>query len=306
MSEIQMSIFDEEIISILEEPHDNKDYEERVKNAFKELLVFSKKRNNPSFISSKGLPVKIRNYVLDFKKNGWIDTEKSMLQIKEEYINFHTVEELIDDYQISIKSLLSKPNLCWYKDFLQLRNFSGPRRFKNKSDKDRFYNEKSKITKEVALQLGLNHFINVPSSRGHKMSAISSKWARKYVIPTLAKYVIPITDIDKMESFFKNHTFFFGRRDWDWEGLSNIPAYPTFKAFSPTEFELACLTQVEDENTLKMIFDYLGYATGSGLLENRRIVFPEGWSIERYEESLTEEDKELIGLDKERLKRLHA
>lgn len=303
----QLSIFDEEIILAAQEPKDKKGREERIKTAFEELLDYSKGRGNPVYIGKKSIPPNAKLYLMDFAKKGWVQLRHDGLQILREYIKFHTVDELIEEYRNSANELLAKPGVCWYKDFLELRNFYGPIQFKEEEDRKQFRIEKDKVTKEVALKLGLDHFMNVPSSRGHQMNSISSKWAKKHVLPVIAEHVIPITDIDEMESFFESHVFCFGRRDWDWENSCsfNVPAYPEFKKFSPTEFDLACLTQAEDEKTVALIFKYMGHSSGWGIMDGRTVIYPHGWSMEKYEESLTEEDLEIIQKDKERLARLH-
>lgn len=303
----QLSIFDEEIVLGANEPQDVKKRKERVSNAFDELLELAKKRGNPIYIGIKNLPSNIKLYLLDFKENGWIEVRNDAIQIKRKYLKFHTVNELVEEYRSSANELLAKPDVCWYKHFLNLRNFFGPIQYKSDQIRNEFYIEKSKVTKELAMKLGLNHFMKVPSSRGHIMNSVSSKWAKKYVLPVIAEHVIPITDINEMENFFKKHAFFFGRRDWDWEksGSFKVPAYPVFKIFSPTEFNLACLSQAKDEKTVALIFKYMSHSSGRGVLNNRTIIYPAGWSMERYEQSLTDEDKEVIQLDKERLARLH-
>lgn len=276
------------------------------KAVFETLLDYFKELRNPYTMNIEYLPLKVKTYLDNFEAEGWIKIEQNRIEIKHQYIKFHTVEELADEYQAKMDHWLNKPDVCWYNDILQVRNFFGPIRFKDKNDQKAFYLEKNRITKEAAKQLGLNHFINKPSSRGHKMSPFDSKWTKEHVLPTIVEHVISITDIDEMYQFFREHTFFFGRRDWNWDKspVQTAP-YAEYRAFLPTEFDLACLCEAKDLKTVKLIMDYQGSAFGGDLM-NRKIIYPNGWSYERYEATLTDEDKELIKKDKERLARLHG
>src|SRR5690606_6307513 len=165
------------------------------------------------------------------------------------------------------------------------------------------YRQKKRVTKEIAYRLGLEHFKNVPTSRGSKMSSLDSKWQQENVLPLIAKHVIPMMDMDEIEEFFRSHAFFCGRWDWNSKGA---PPRPEVKGFYPTEFELACLSQATDEKTVKEIFDYMGCSMGSGVSEGKTLIFPDGWSKEKYYESLTEEDKRILEEDRLRLERLHG
>ncbi|RKJ27626.1 hypothetical protein D7X33_42785, partial [Butyricicoccus sp. 1XD8-22] len=121
--------------------------------------------------------------------------------------------------------------------------------------------------------------------------------------------IIPITDFDQMDDFFRTHVFFMGRRDWQ-EGYRQdfeIPPYPEFKRLSPSYFDIACLCEAEDEKAVKLILDYSGSVYGySEKNSDLTFLYPNGWSMEKYESTLTDKDRELIRKDKERLKRLHS
>src|SRR5690606_25928488 len=120
---------------------------------------------------------------------------------------------------------LSKPDVCWYKHVLPAINFGPlPIRYKDEQTKQAVIKKKYEIIKDVATILGLDHFLNVPSSRGQKITAFSSKWAKENVLPLVVELVKPINDYDEMQDFFESHIFFFGRRDWDW-GCKTV-AYP--------------------------------------------------------------------------------
>lgn len=280
---------------------------EQVEQAFKEVQEISKSRGNPYFMGLTSIEAKTRMLFPEFEKAGWIKLRGSGFEILEDYLVYHTVEELINDYRIKSEALLNKPKVCWYGDFLSLRNHHRPIRFASEDDRELYHDEKSKVTKEYALKLGLDHFMNVPSSRGMKMSGnFSTAWSKENVLPIIAEKVIAITDIEEMDDYFRRHVFFYGRRDFDKKGYNKdykIPPYPEYRSFSPTEFDLACLCQADDQKTVQLIFDYMGCAYGG--IRNKEIIYPPGWSKEVYEDSLTAEDKEVIRLDKERLERLH-
>lgn len=42
----------------------------------------------------------------------------------------------------------------------------------------------------------------------------------------------------------------------------------------------------------------MSHSSGGGVMNKRTIIYPAGWSMERYEQSLTDEVKEIIQLDK--------
>lgn len=280
--------------------------ETKIQEMFVLLQQDFKKTNNPFRKSIKYLPEKLKLYLQYFEDKGWIKIEMgTSVQIIDEYVDWHTPEEVVDTYQEQMETLLLSPNICWYTDVLQLRNFHGPIRFRSNEDRERWYELKKEITKQASIQLGLNHFLNVPSSRGPKMSSLSS-WAKKHVLPIIAEHVISISDYDEMENFFREHSFFFGRRDWDW-GKSTFPLapYPVFKSFSPTEFKIACFCEAQDQKTVALILEYMGYASGGGIHKDRKVIFPKGWSMEKYNDSLTADDIDLIYSDIERLDRLH-
>lgn len=302
----QLSLFDEEVY--VEIPVDQNKYQSKVQEMFNRLLDISKEKGNPYYLSLNEIPAEIQAYLLDFKKQKFIEMNDISIHIQGEYLKFHTVEELVQEYQQKIEEILSKPNFCWYKNILSISNFFGPYQYRNEQDRQLFYQRKQEIDKEVACRLGLKHFLEVPSSRGEKMKILSSKWARKYVIPIIVERVLAMDDYDEVQEFFKNAVFFCGRRDWDWE--DDVAPYPEFKKLQFSKLEIASLAQAKDEETIKLVLDYAGCVFLSSnynqhLKENEFIIYPEGWSFEKYEESLTDEDKEKIRLDQERLKRLH-
>src|SRR5699024_81529 len=277
--------------------------EESIQEKFKEVQRISKEKLNCYFIGLHEISNMLR-YVDEFEKRGWIERKGSNgFLIPDKYVDFHTPDEVIDNFKECINQVMQKENLAWYEDVLPVINFaSSPIRLKNEEEKKEINKRKKEVIKKTALKMGLQHFINVPKARGHKMYNFNSKWERENLLPLIAKYVIPIQDYDDMEQFFRTQYFFTGRMDWK----TNMSApYPDFNRFSPSFLEIASLCEATEQSTVQLILDYSGNVTGGKPEEPSYILYPENWSWERYENSLTDEDIQKIEDDKERLKRLH-
>jgi hypothetical protein len=269
------------------------------KQDFKKLGNYHSKQKS---CLSKGL----YPYYLYFEERGWVKLDGQRVIPNRALLDYHTSEEAIEPYQTSVERFLSQKNKCWYKDFLSIRNHCGPYEFKTNKDKEEYEKLKKQISKEVATTLGLEHFLNVPSSRGSKMNRFDSKWEKKHVIPMIASKVIHMTDFDEIKKFFRTHAFFCGRRDWIWKDCTLTAPYPEFKTVMLTEFDIACLTEANDEKTVALILSYTGGGWTNFDSNNRKILYPLGWSYKRYQESLTFDDVEKIFSDIERLNRLHG
>jgi len=226
--------------------------------------------------------------------------------ILDEFVKFHTTEELINGYEEILWKAISKPDVSYYDNVLPLINSAcSPIRYENDKQREIVYKRKQLIVKDIVTELGLNHFLNVPSARGMKMKLFNSKWIKEHVLPTVINIVKDIDDYDEMEYFFRNNTFFFGRRDWNW-GYNDIAPYPEYKQILPSPLDIAALSEATEDKDIKLILEYVGNASGGSFYSPQDAIYPDGWSFERYEETLTEEDKQLIKEDEERLKRLHG
>lgn len=285
----------------------------KISEQFAVLQKLFKERKNSYCMNISDLPRDMIVYIDEFEKEGWIERHNGgAINIKDEYLIYHTPEEVIEEYRQVIDSVLARPSYSWYEDILPVVNFGPmPIRFKSDEERNLIYKLRKEVVKETTIKLGLKHFIEVPSSRGHKMNPFPSKWARKYVLPMIAELVIPITDYDEMENFFNAHVFFMGRRDWDRDGYRSdykIPPYPEFKKLCPGSFDIACLCEAKDEKTVELVLDYSGSSYGytEKVRDDLIYLYPQGWSMERYQSSLTNTDKELIKQDQERLKKLHS
>lgn len=285
--------------------------EERILEKFKELQDLFKENCNGYYYPLEELPNDMMIYIDEFEKKGWIEKRgKDGINILDEYLAHYTPEEVIERYKQKVNEALSQPNVSWYENILPVVNHTLlPIRYKNETEKEQIHQMRLEVIKDTVKKLGLKHFLEVPSSRGYKLNPFTSKWSRENVIPMIAKKIIPITDFDEMKSFFDNHLFFMGRKDWDkrlYRDGYEIPPYPVFKKIIPGYFAIACLCEAKDEQTIKLILDYSGTAYGYSEKTNPNltILFPEGWSMERYQATLTDKDKKLIKEDQERIKRL--
>ncbi|MFD1363144.1 hypothetical protein [Lentibacillus salinarum] len=284
--------------------------DERVLEKFHQLQQAFKEKQNAYNMRLEEMPKDIIMYLDEFQKRGWIEKRHtSGINIPDDYLAYHTADELIEEYQDAMNRVLDRPGINWYNHVLPIMNGkSSPIRWKNKKVRQEVSQAKHEINKKAAQTLGLKHFLEVPESRGKRMKCLDSKWERKHVIPKIAEIVLEITDFDEMEDLFRNHAFFCGRRDWTW-GKSTIPIapYPEFKRLMPNVFDIACLCEAEDEKTVQLILDYAGCAFGNFERLNPDIgyIYPDGWSMKAYEATLTFEDIELLIEDKERLRRLH-
>lgn len=208
-----------------------------------------------------------------------------------------------------VDEVMKKPNLCWYNDVIPVINQGAiPIRCINNETKELMRKKQKEIIVKFAQKLGLKHFLNTPSARGYKINPFSSKWTKENVLPLIAEKVIPMTNFVKIDSYFSNHVFFFGRRDWDRSGYRkdyDIPPYPEYVKLMPSYLEIASLCEARDEATIKLILDYSGCSFGYEKRQsNLTYVYPEGWSYAKYKESLSDDDIKVIREDQERIKRL--
>src|SRR5699024_11574852 len=94
----------------------------------------------------------------------------------------------------------------WYKDFINVINYSSsPIRWIENREEE-FDKRKNDIVIKYAFKFGLNHFKEVPSSRGYKIGVIS-KWARENILPVIAKDVLELTTFDEVKKYFKENCF---------------------------------------------------------------------------------------------------
>lgn len=285
--------------------------EEKILNQFEILQNMFKKKRNAYFYSLKDLPNDMMVYLDEFKKRGWIEERGNGINIVDQHLKYHTVEEITNEFKKMIDTVLSNPDVNYYKDVLPVINSGAtPIRYKDEKTKNEINQAKKEIIKDTVIKLGLKHFLDNPSARGYKINPFSSKWPRENVLPIIAEKVIPMTDYDDIDNYFKKHVFFFGRRDWDRSGYRkdyDIPPYPEYVRLMPSCLEIASLCEAKDKDTVKLILDYSGCSFGHEEKQsNLTYVYPKGWSYEKYLESLSKEDLYLIKEDQERIKKLRS
>lgn len=302
MSMVEMDLFAFDFSQDQDEMYSD----ENVLKQFKELQLLSKRYGNGYCIGLEKLPNQMMMFIDKFVENGWIERRGSGISVLDEHLIYHTLDEVISTFENSMNRISKKENVCWYKDVISVINFCpSPIRWLDEPKKE--YNKlKNKITLKYALQFGLEHFKNVPSSRGMKMLTMN-KWAKKNVMPIISNAVLNMSEYEEIEKYFRNHAFFLGRRDWDKSGYTSdyhIPPYPEFIQLLPTTFDMACMLQAETSEDIELILEYVGHSRGS-TIEEKETVYPNGWSFEKYIDSLTDEDKELLQKDRQRLASLH-
>lgn len=281
--------------------------EERIKEKFNELIQYSKKEGNPHYLSIRELPNNMYMYLEKFIEKGWVKQNETGVYIPDKYLDYHTLDELIDMFEESINKVTRKENVCWYSDILQVINHVFlPTRIQKEVEQN-FRVAKKEITKKYALKFGLQHFKNVKSSRGHKKDF--GKWVKKNVFPIIIENILNLSTYEEVEEYFNKNIFFCGRRDENMNSVyAKIAPYPEFYKFSPSYLEIASLAQATTEKDVKLILDYCGilHYGLNAFTDYGNAIYPDGWSFERYLAELTDEDKVMIYEDRERLKRLHG
>lgn len=290
-----MTLFDFEI--------DNEVKESDILAGFELFKQEFKQLGNYHSASLSALSPGLRPYLIHFQDKGWIKISRGRIEPNRDLLDYHTPEEAVEMYQESIDLLLKQTNVNWYNSLLPASHFTVT--FKNNEDKERFYKLKAVVTKETAMKLGLKHFLEIPSARGSKMNRFDSKWERKHVLPMIAEWIIPMTDYDEIDRFFRTHAFFCGRRDWAWND-SNATPYAEYKTVMPGSLHLAALAEAQDVKTVGLILSYTGGSWSKREATTRKILYPDGWSHEKYTETLTADDLDRIYQDLERLDRLHG
>lgn len=174
----------------------------------------------------------------EFADRGWVTIKQNSVAPFRDLLDYHTPFEALDIFQEKIDNILDSPDVNWYNNVLPILHFNVT--FKTDEDQELFRNLKQEVTKRAALSLGLNHFLNIPSARGHKINRFDSPWVRKHVIPLIASKVIPITDYDEIMEFFGTHAFFCGRQDWDSKYMTT--PYAEYKTVLLNPLDAAALT----------------------------------------------------------------
>src|SRR5699024_7442445 len=167
---------------------------------------------------------------------------------------------------------------------------------------------KKDVIVEYAYKYGLEHFKNVPESRGHKVTTFD-KWEKENILPLIISDVLDLSTYEEVEEYFSDKLFCFGRRDRDRSGYRDgfqIPPRLDYIKIMPSYLELASLAQAETEEDIILVLEYAGRGYNFHTDGHLDIVYPENYSYEDYLSSLTEEDIELIRSDDERIRNMRS
>lgn len=221
----------------------------------------------------------------------------ALYALKDDCYSYYGVDEVLDALEEEIHQLLITDGKPFYESFQILNFHTWKYPYKRTRANEEYYQTRTaEMMKSFALTLGLEHFLSVPKSRGTKMNRFNSSFAKKETIPKIAEDIIPMTTYDEIKAYFDRHAVFAGRR-------GSVP-YPDYLTVRTSPLILAALVEAKDVKTIALILSYTGGGWARGDESKYQLIYPDGWSYERYMESLTLEDIGLIVDDTERLKRL--
>src|SRR5690625_1162825 len=111
--------------------------DERVTEQFKVLQTMFKERRNAYFYGYVDLPNDMMVYIDEFEKRGWIERRGEGINIIDQHLKYHTVEEVIDEHKEMLSEVLKEPNISFYEDVLPIINSGGTLvRYKDEETKD--------------------------------------------------------------------------------------------------------------------------------------------------------------------------
>lgn len=283
--------------------------EEKIKEMFAIVQEYSKQKGNGYYLSIESLPRNVLPYIDTFLESGWIERRGSGINIKDTFLLYHTVDEIIEEFRQCMEAAFKTDKMLWYKDVLPIINYSiRVVRFRSEQEKKECYQKKEKVIKDYAMRLGLQYFKEnqCPDAVGYKTTTFSKKsFFYKNVLPTIVSDVKRLSTYEEVETYFKDRIFFIGRNDGDKK--FKLPPFPEYKAFVPHYLLTACLAEAEEEQDIIMLLEYCGqclYGNQDSLYH--KAVYPKGWSFERYYATLTDEDKRVLMEERERLMGLHG
>ncbi|WP_374724204.1 hypothetical protein [Calidifontibacillus erzurumensis] len=286
--------------------------EEEVKEAFAQLIQFSKKNGNPRCLRTKGyslnldgscsfekknIPSYLKTYFNDFEEKGWIKVNGDAIEIRDDLKDFHTPEEVVEIFRETVEEYL-KNGGNFYGIYTIRTNFSLGYKFKDHPTYLEFTRIMEKVMDDFAKKLGLKHFIEVPESRGHKMDLFDTKLA-KQTVKRIAEDIIPMTVFDDVRDYFNRYAFF--------RGIDRQMAKPDILVLKPNALEIQSLAEATDIKTVDLILSYCGAVWSKNSLKKYTIIYPDGWNRERVLEELsTPEMIDVFLKEMERLSQLHG
>lgn len=289
--------------------------EEEITEAFQLLVQRVKAKGN--YYGFNGVFLNdVKKYFYVFEERGWIKKG----QIRSDLIDYHTVEEIMEQCEEHIERLLQQPHdtINFSEDTWRTFSKFMPCRFHkdeqvSQSIRRKLYKMQKPLLKRVAITLGLKHYLDCEKSRGSVMNAFSHKAYEKYLIPYLTSQIININDFDKMKDLFDNY-FLVGRRDMFMDRSSvKVTPYAQYERVNLNDLQIAALCEANEKNAhevLKLVLKHAGKSTASRdtLLKNDNysVVYTTNYTHTDYINSLTADDCTLIFDDVMRLKRLHS
>lgn len=246
------------------------------------------KRGNPywylkSEVVSEGFSYRSLNELI---KVGVLDTmqsrEEVRLSLKESYRQYESAEKVAGDLEEAVEKALYEGKRLYEVSWI-FSHFYMSGQY-NPKEAETYKRLSGEINKNVAIQLGLEHFINVPDSRGSKINLLSSPFEKNVTFPKIAEDVIPMTEFDEVKAYFKNNIFFCGKKDRnDWP-------FPSLKELILNDFLIACLAEAKDQKTVKLILSHAGGTSPSIYVSRKNVIFPDGWSLERFNSELSADE----------------
>ncbi|MDX8367696.1 hypothetical protein [Cytobacillus sp. IB215665] len=272
---------------------------ESLESSFKRLVQWYKEDGNPVRERISYLPSDLRVRLNEFEEEGWIKFENkyTSFSIPNHLKDFYSPDERVDMIIGKMEKLYEDGNI------FDLLKFNSPScEFATKKDRDEFYllekDARKHFAKDVVSnKLALQYFTQNESSRGTKINRFSTS-LEKEAVKTLAEEIIPISDIDEIEHYFKTTAFFCG--------ICKTSGQAEVRVISPILFDIACLCEAKTEKQVKLIISYAGGSSTNLYTTKYRIVYPKSWSTQRYFDELTPELIDVMFSNHDRLCRLYG
>lgn len=206
------------------------------------------------------------------------------IRLQEQYWMYYTIEEALELLKQQFKEV-KKINRSSFADFYTVTHrFSRKYAIKDFRDDSEIQNEFSdgqdKLLKQLAIEYGLVHFEKFPACRGTKTCQLRSDFEKQEILPMIAADLIRMKTFDEVKRYFNHHMFFCGKRSYG-------APYPENRVFLPNHLLIASLAEADDEDTVAFLMDYAGIGFKANGATDKKVLYPKGWSYERYMSSLS-------------------
>lgn len=245
--------------------------QEDIENAVKELAAYSKKLGNPRVVSVEyrfnefgeyektTIPIRLQQMIPHLIESGYVSSTPDGLVLKDEYKDFHTVSELIEHFRKICHYYLNNGGDA-YGLYSIRTTFGLLYRLKTQEEQRKFNFCLEKELCEIQRSLGLQHFLNVPKSRGSKMNVLNEGKLRK-IRRIMAEELVEYTDYRSVIDYFERHGVCRGLLNYN-ENATWIDHSKTMKldviTMLPTEFKAQCIAESTDPKEIELILDYIG------------------------------------------------